>query len=79
MSTWGGRATRVRSAALARILLDLETATGAVAAHTVEQAAEVGRRASGTEFEGMAWCVEAYALHARGDHDAALEEIVAAR
>jgi tetratricopeptide (TPR) repeat protein/DNA-binding CsgD family transcriptional regulator len=66
------RAESGHLAALAATLLDLETGDPDDA---VERAAEVGQQASGTEWEAIAWCVEAYALHARGDHDAALASL----
>lgn len=60
------------AAELAGLLLDLETGG---ADDFAERAAQVAHRAAGTEYEAIAWCVEAHALVALGDHDAALARL----
>jgi len=60
------------AADLARLLLELETGR---ADDVAERAAEVGRSGRGSEYEAIAWCVEAHALVALGDHDAALARL----
>ena len=59
-------------AALARILLELETS---VVDGAASHAAAIAADAAGTEYEAIAWCVEAYALHAEGDDDATLARL----
>jgi DNA-binding CsgD family transcriptional regulator len=63
------RAGTGASAALARILIELETG---VVEDVAARAAATARDAAGSEYEAIAWCVEAYAHHAEGDDDAAL-------
>ena len=64
-----GRAGSGAPASLARILIELETG---VAVDAAARAAQTARDAAGTEYEALAWCIEAYAHHAEGDDDAAL-------
>lgn len=59
-------------AELAALLLELEVGRPD---DVVDRAADVGRRAAGTEYEAIAWCVEAHALVALGDHDTALARL----
>jgi DNA-binding CsgD family transcriptional regulator len=58
--------------ALAAVLVDLESASAGDAG---ARAAQIGRDAGGSEYEAIAWCVEAYALHAAGDDDEALARL----
>lgn len=58
--------------ALAAVLVELESTSAGDAG---ARAAQIGRDASGTEYEAIAWCVEAYALHAAGDDDEALARL----
>jgi LuxR family maltose regulon positive regulatory protein len=60
------------AAELAGLLLALETGR---ADDLAERAASIGDRAAGTEYEAVAWCVEAHALVAFGDHDGALARL----
>lgn len=66
------RAGSSAAGALARLLIDLETG---VADGAGARAAALARDAAGTEYEAIAWCVEAYALHAEGDDDEALARL----
>lgn len=59
-------------ATLARILIELETG---VADDAAARAAAVAAGSAGTEYEAIAWCIEAYALHAEGDDDEALARL----
>lgn len=59
-------------AALARILIELETS---IVEGAASRAAAIGTDAAGTEYEAIAWCIEAYALHAEGDDDEALARL----
>ncbi|MGN6502693.1 MAG: LuxR C-terminal-related transcriptional regulator, partial [Pseudolysinimonas sp.] len=60
------------SAELAAVLIELES--GRVE-DAVQRSAEIGRASAGTAYEAIAWCVEAYALHAHGDDDEALARL----
>lgn len=59
-------------AALAQILINIESGEAQDAA---AWAAAVALDAASSEYEAMAWCVEAYALHSQGDDDAALARL----
>ncbi|HTL42531.1 MAG TPA: helix-turn-helix transcriptional regulator [Pseudolysinimonas sp.] len=60
------------AAGLASVLIELEAGRVQDAA---ARAAEIGRESAGTAYEALAWCVEAYALHAQGDDDEALARL----
>lgn len=60
------------AAALAGVLIELETS---IVEDAVQRSRDIARQAAGTEYEAIAWCVEAYALHAQGDDDEALARL----
>jgi DNA-binding CsgD family transcriptional regulator len=60
------------AARLASVLIELEAGRVQDAA---ARAAAIGRESVGTAYEALAWCVEAYALHAQADDDEALARL----